>query len=400
MQLVSLGIVFLVIILLLAKRRPLYQAIFGGLVMTVVLFRIPPMEILNNTVKVFTNWSSVSVLISLYLISLLQRMLGARDQIKLAQKDLNGLFHNRRVNAAVAPVFIGLVPSAAAMILCGDIVKEASDGYLEKKEQAFVTSWFRHLPESILPTYSGVILMTTLSGVPVSEFIVGMIIPGLVLAAIGYIPYLRRLPIDPGTPKSENRLKDARNLVVHLWTILLILVLILGFGIQVVPAVLITIILAIFVYRFKVSELSEAVTSALEVKLLMNSFLVLVLKEFVAYTGILGELPDMLAVLPIPAFMVFALLFFAGTMVSGSSGIIALGTPLAFAALDGGMPLMVLLMCMVHAASQISPIHVCLTIASEYYGISLGELIRKTVPAALLFAGLMIVYYLVLCMVV
>ena len=263
-----------------------------------------------------------------------------------------------------------------------------------------MTSWFRHLPESILPTYSGVILMTTLSGVPVSEFIVGMIIPGLVLAVIGYFPYLRRLPVDPGTPKSENRLKDAVNLVSHLWTIIFILVLILGFGVQVVPAVLVTIVLSVFVYRFKVNELTESAKSALEIKLLMNSFLVLVLKEFVAYTGILETLPDMLSTLPIPAFMVFALLFFAGTMVSGSSGIIALGTPLAFAALDGGMPLMVLLMCMVHAASQISPIHVCLTIASEYYGISLGELIRKTVPAALLFAGLMVIYYLVLCMVV
>ena len=397
MQLIFLGIVFLVIILMLAKRRPLYEAIFGGLVVTVVLFRISPKEIVNQVLKVFTTWSSLSVLISLYIITLLQRLLGARDQIKMAQKDLNGLFHNRRINAAVAPVFIGLVPCAAAMILCGDIVKEASDGYLEKKEQAFVTSWFRHLPESILPTYSGVILMTTLSGVPVSEFIVGMIIPGIVLAILGYWPYLHRLPVDPGTPKSENRLKDAVNLFCHLWTILLILVLILGCGLGVVPAVLVTIVLAIFVYRFKLAELVDSAKSAFEFKLLMNSFLVLVLKEFVAYTGILETLPDMLSVLPIPAFLVFALLFFAGTMVSGTSGIIALGTPLAFAAMDGGMPLMVLLMCMCHAASQISPIHVCLTIASEYYEISLGELIRKTVPAALTFAVLMIGYYLVLC---
>lgn len=400
MQILLLGIVFLTIILLLAKRRPLYEAIFGGLVMTVVLFRIPPMEIVKQTMKVFTSWNSMSVLLTLYFITFLQRMLGARDQIKLAQKDLNGLFHNRRINAAVAPVFIGLVPCAAAMILCGDIVKEASDGYLEKKEQAFVTSWFRHLPESVLPTYSGVLLMTTLSGVPVSEFIVGMIVPAIVLAIIGYFPYLHRLPVDPGTPKSENRLKDAVNLICHLWTILMILVLILGMGIQVVPAVLIVIALAIVMYRFKISELTEAAKSAFEVKLLLNSFLVLVLKEFVAYTGILETLPDMLSALPIPAFMVFALLFFAGTMVSGSSGIIALGTPLAFAAMDGGMPLMVLLMCMCHAASQISPIHVCLTIASEYYGISLGELIKKTVPASLLFAVLMIGYYLVLCAVV
>ena len=61
---------------------------------------------------------------------------------------------------------------------------------------------------------------------------------------------------------------------------------------------------------------------------------------------------------------------------------------------------MVLLMCMCHAASQISPIHVCLTIASEYYEISLGELIRKTVPAALTSAALMLGYYLVLCTII
>ena len=135
-----------------------------------------------------------------------------------------------------------------------------------------------------------------------SEFIVGMIIPGIVLAILGYWPYLHRLPVDPGTPKSENRLKDAANLFCHLWTILLILVLILGCGLGVVPAVLVTIVLAIFVYRFKPAELVDSAKSAFELKLLMNSFLVLVLKEFVAYTGILETLPDMLSVLPIPAF--------------------------------------------------------------------------------------------------
>ena len=74
----------------------------------------------------FMNQGSLSVLVSLYLITYLQRMLEARSQIHLVQQDLNWLFHNRRVNAAGVPLFIGLLPSAAAMILCGDIVKEAS----------------------------------------------------------------------------------------------------------------------------------------------------------------------------------------------------------------------------------------------------------------------------------
>lgn len=400
MKLLLLALVFLVIIVLLACRRPLYQAILGGLFMTVVLFRMGPMDVVNQIVKVFTSWTSMSVLVSLYCITFLQRMLEARKQIKLAQQDLNGLFHNRRVNAAVAPMFIGLLPSAAAMILCGDIVKDASDGYLEKKEQAYVTSWFRHIPESFLPTYSGVLLMLTLSGVPLPQFMLGMLVPMAVLGLLGYWPYLHRLPRDPGTPKSENRKQDAINLVKHFWSIPFALFLILACGIQVVQAIVITIVISVFVYRFKPDELGKIAISAFEKKQLLNSFLVLVLKEFVSFTGILAMLPDLLESLPIPAFLVFALLFFVGTLVSGTSGIIALGTPIAFAALDGGMPLMVLLMCMTHAASQISPIHVCLTIAADYYQISLGELIKKTTRSSLIFAVLMIGYYLILRMIV
>ena len=303
MQIVFLGIVFLVIVILLALRRPLYQAILGALIAAVLLYRIPPKAILSQSARVFTDWNSFSVLVSLYLITYLQRMLEARSQIKLAQLDLNGLFHNRRVNAAGAPLFIGLLPSAAAMILCADIVKDSTDGYLDPKEQAFVTSWFRHIPESTLPTYTGVLLMASLSGQPLGRFMLGMIIPMLILALVGYFPYFLRLPRDPGTPRSENRARDALNLVKHLWSLLLILVLILAFDFQVVTAVLTVIVLAAFMYRFSFAELKGFLVSAFEVKLLLNTFLILVLKEFISYTGVLTLLPAVLSTLPIPEWL-------------------------------------------------------------------------------------------------
>ena len=73
---------------------------------------------------------------------------------------------------------------------------------------------------------------------------------------------------------------------------------------------------------------------------------------------------------------------------------------MAFSTLDGGIPLMVLLMCMCHAASLISPVHVCLVVASDYFKITMGQLIRKTIPASLVFALLMIGYYLLLTAIV
>lgn len=393
MQIMFLGFVFLTIIGLLTVKRPLWQAVLGGLVVTAVLFQISPGNIVNSVVSVVTKWSSLSVLVTFYLIAFLQKILEARGQIKLAQADLNGIFHNRRINAAGSSVFIGLMPSAAGILLCSEIIKDASDGYLEPKEQAFVASWFRHIPESILPTYAGVLLMLNLSGVEVSGFLAGMIVPAIVLALLGYVSSLRKIPKDPGTPKSENRGRDVLHLFQHLWSLLLLVVLILGFEMGVAQAALIVIVLALVVYRIRINELKYIWRAAFEKKLLMNTFMVMVLKNFISCTDVLDALAEALNALPLPGYLIFALMFFFIALISGSTAAIAMGAPLAFAAMPGSTALMVYLMCITHAAMQVSPTHVCLIAAADYFHVSLGELVRKTLPAALVFCVLMTVYY-------
>ncbi len=393
MAFLKLALVFATIIILLACKQPLWQSILGGLAATAILYQIFPLDMVHLTGKVITSWSSISVLLSLYLITFLQRILEARSQIRLAQEDLNGLFHNRRINIIGACLFIGLLPSAASMLLCAELVKNSTDGYLDSKEQAFVSSWFRHIPESVLPTYTAVLLMLSLSGVETAKFMVGMIPPVLFLGALGYFVYLRRVPTTVDTPKSSNRLADLLHLLGHLWSLILILVLILAFHFEVVTAVLISIVLSIFVYHVTAQELKQFVFSAFEKKMLGNTFLVLILKEFLSFTGVLPQLPDALAKLPLPTYFIFGLLFFLATIISGSTAAIAMGTTLAFAAIPGGAPLMIYLMCMAHAASQLSPTHVCLVVASDYFHITLGDLVRKTIPMSLAFCVLITVYY-------
>ena len=70
-----------------------------------------------------------------------------------------------------------------------------------------------------------------------------------------------------------------------------------------------------------------------------------------------------------------------------------MGTPLAFAAIPGGAPLMAYLMCMAHAASQISPTHVCLVVAADYFHVTLGDIVKKTLPVSIAFCVLMTLYY-------
>lgn len=146
-------------------------------------------------------------------------------------------------------------------------------------------------------------------------------------------------------------------------------------------------------YRVTLDEIKKFIISAFEKKMLGNTFLVLCLKELIAYTGVLLLLPDAMAKLPLPTYLIFGLLFFTATVISGSTGAIAMGTPLAFAAIPGGAPLMAYLMCMAHAASQISPTHVCLVVAADYFHVTLGDIVKKTLPISIAFCVLMTLYY-------
>ena len=56
MPMVHLGIIFLSIVALLVLRRPLYQAILGGLAATALLCHMHPITAFGQAIKVFANW--------------------------------------------------------------------------------------------------------------------------------------------------------------------------------------------------------------------------------------------------------------------------------------------------------------------------------------------------------
>ena len=101
-----------------------------------------------------------------------------------------------------------------------------------------------------------------------------------------------------------------------------------------------------------------------------------------------------MARLPIPAYIIFSVLFFASTLLVGSQATVAFCTTMAFTALpNGGMPLMVLLHTSAYLAMQITPVHVCLTVIVNHFKSSLGGLIKKTVPVILVLWPVLILYY-------
>ena len=396
MELLKLAGVFCVMILVLWRKKPLSWAVAAAALAVWLLFWMPARTFAAALVRGAVRWDTIQLLLVLYLITFLQRMLEKRGCQTSAKDALDGLFNSRRVDASAAPALLGMLPAVGTVLICGDIVRQSTDGFLKTEEQACVTSYYRHVSELFFPTYTSILIAVDLSAgkVSVGGFTLAMLPMLAVLMAIGWLFYLRRIPKDAGFFAGRPKAFYWKLLLRSLWTIIFTVILIVAFGVPVHIAVLACIVCNLFVGRFGWKELRPFFASAFEARLMISTLLIMMFKEVLAAAGVISALPAFFSSLPVPPFLVFALIFFFGSVAAGSQAIIVLCMGMAMAAAaQGGLALFVLLMCMAYAAMQLSPVHVCLAVCAEDYRISLGTLIRKTVPLVGVFCLAAFGYY-------
>jgi len=393
LDILKLLVIFVCIIIVIKLNKTLYISIAAGVAATIILFGINPLTALRLIVIGAFRKDTIYLVLAFYTITFLQRMLEKRGHILMAERALNGLFNSRRVNAMVAPAIIGLLPSAGAVLIAAPIVDNAGGDDISKEEKTFITSYFRHIPESFLPTYSSVLLALNLSGADMTAFVVGMLPMVVIQFYLGYFFYVRKIPQNIGVPESRDRMKEIKKLFVSLWSIALSIAIILILKISVHLAVIPVIILSFILNKFSYEEIKPIFVSAFETKLIITTVVTMIFREILTYTGVIERLPDYFSVLPVSSVVIFALIFFFGTLIAGSQAIIALGMPMAYAAIpDGGAVLLILLMCMLYISMQVSPTHICLGIITEHNGTSFIDLVMKTMPVLITFILISSVY--------
>lgn len=389
MEILYLTAVFLVIVAIIWARRPLYLAMAGGILAAILLFKIPFMEALTIIGKQTIAGDTIDVLMSFYLIIFLQFMLEKRGRLECAKDAFNSLLQNRRVNTMIAPAIMGLLPSAAVMTVCADMVDKTCGNYMDVKSKTFVSCYYRHIPEMFLPTYPVVLMALTISGQNAGVFVISMIPLVFMAFMVVYFTYLRKLPKEmPESGEKSDRGKEILKLIKNLWTLIAVLLIIVVFNVSVCMAAPLVIVADLIIDRFQPEEIPDLIIQSAEPVLLGNMYLIMLFKAILSHTGVLGLLPAFFGQFPIPLPLVFVLLFFFGTVISGSQTMIALCLPMALAAFpEGGIPLLTMLMGVAWAAMQISPTHVCAFVAADYYHTTIGDIAVKGLPSIILFTA-------------
>ena len=400
MELIRILIVFAIILVVMAWKNNITAAVTAAIVGTIVLYQLPLAAAWSAFVEGAIGPSTLETIAVFYSVTYLQRMMEDRGNLTHAQTALNGLFNNRRINASLAPCLMGCLPSPSAILICGPLVRESVGDSLSTPEKAAVTSYFRHVSESFLPTYASIFIAIgmTNGAVTAGTFVLAMLPVVAFLFLAGYIIYLRRVPKDTGMKPDQTKGTYARLLVRSIWPIALAILLILIFNLSVYGAVLVCVFLNAFAGHFSPKELVRFVRTAFEGRMLLSTWIILVFKEILAATGAINAMPEIFAELPLPSFLLYTLIFFCGAVLVGSQGIIVLCMPMAIASLNGApvLPLFILLMTICYVASQVSPTHICLPLCAQDYDVPLGKMLLKTFPMVVLVTVFAFGYYFLL----
>ena len=396
MALIKVLIIFVVILALLNKRLPLYLAMIFGSLLMIVMFRLPLATAGQTALHTLTGWDVWSVNLAMYVISVLVYELDLRHRFEDAQREMNGLMRDPRLKTSLACMFIGLMQGPATVTICGGMVDTMAGDHLKNDEKAAVATYLRHISEAMVPTFTGVIVACSISGISISSFFVWMLPMALLTLLAIYLVYLRRVPRTVGET-GRSKKECVRLLLRSLWSLLLAIAVIIVFSLPTWAVVAVVAAVNALVEKFSAQEVRDAVVKGFGLKSLLGITMTYVFKDLLVLSGVIDVLPTYFEHLPIPVFLVLVILYAFGTLVAGSSAAAAAFIPLAYTMIpDGGAFLLALLMNVSFASSQLSPTHICTAIISDYFGVTFFATVKKLLPLFLLTVLIACGYYMLL----
>lgn len=398
MECVKLLAIFVVIMVMVLMKRKLRDAMIVAILLTIILFQIPAGKAAKMIVSSIYEKDTLLVIGSFVLVTFLQRIMEERRLLERAELALQRISGDRRLVCMIAPVIIGFLPSAGAVNICGAIVDKATGEDLDIEEKTFVTSYYRHISESFSPTYNAILLALSITAVSTGKFVLYMAPMVIVLLALGYLGYLRKLSKGYGnTEEIFDKKEELKQLLYCFWPLVLCIVLVIALNLSVIKVLPFIIVLSIAVYKLSAKEVLEFAKNSIEWRIIFNTIILMMFKNILTYTGAVGRLPELFEGSAIPQFATFGIIMFMGTIISGANSMIVLLIPLAFASIpNAGAALLMYMMSLSYAAMQISPTHICLAIITEYFDVSWGQLMKKTLPIIFVFVVILTGYYMLL----
>lgn len=315
-----------------------------------------------------TTFKLLTAFILAFYLSAMLKHVGILDLIS------EGLSRISRKLAAVAiPSLVGLIPMPGGALVSAMMVKNLYFNKLKLHRDiaTYINYWFRHIWVSIWPLYQALILASYILNINV-WIMISFVYPSAIAAIISGLIILFRL--FKGLSISDGDVEDRSfNLLFKgLWPFLMIIILVIGLKLNIITALIVTIVTVTLIYRPNKKGFIESLKFALSPKIILVVIITMILKEFITISGASKQLYETMISTGIPIYLIAFIIPFTIALVSSGEYIfVAITFPLLinimmphgsidpkaiYIAFFGG-----------YMGLYSSPAHLCLILTTEYF---------------------------------
>ncbi len=415
--LIKVILVFLLVIILIRKRFSVGTALIVGSILLGLWFRLSPLRIGSSMIGSLIATRTVMLLLVVTLILILSHAMEETGQMKRLMVSFRGISQNSRLNLALFPAIIGLLPMPGGAIFSAPMVHEIShQETLTAEAKTLINYWFRHMWEFCWPLYPGVLLTCALSPIDLGTFVLAQFPLTLFTAWVGYLALLRSIPVQNHHAVSQSD-RSVRGFLIELMPILLVVGGAVFFGVlvylagmawpilrtvrQEIPLIAALVIGICWVWRANRMGLEDMQHICCNRSLLS---MMVVIGGVMVFQGILedsravSEISRGLTSSRVPIILVIVVLpFLVGSVTGITVAFVGTTFPIIFSVLtnagmaDKLLAHTILAFCAGYLGVLLSPLHVCLVLTCTYFQTNLARVYPKlSIPcAALAVAGLL-----------
>lgn len=392
-EFIMLILVFAVILLLIRRKVNIGLAMLAAAVFLGLLFKMAPLELGQAAIMAAVDLNTLNLLASLILILFLENVMRKTLLLQRMVSAVTTLARDRRLAMALLPAFVGLLPSVGGAVFSAPMVEEASRGLgLSPERKSFINYWYRHLWEPVLPIYPSIIIVSQLWNIPISD-VIAIQFPLTIAAILAGMPLAFRgiktnvLSMDPA-----NRRKVTADLAAGLGPIVAVMVLVLGFRLDVWLSLLLVIGALMLVYRYTLDKVVGLVREAFSFQVVLLVLGVMVFKGVLQESNAIGALPQFLTSSGIPILaLAFILPFTVGLMTGMVQAPIAITFPIIAALSSGGVDVHMTAFAFASslAGVMLSPTHMCFVLTVRHFKADFGKVSRMVAlpEAAIVLVG-------------
>lgn len=368
MDIVKILAAFGLIVLLLRLRWNLGFVMLLAATVLGTLYRMGPLEQARGMVASSRDLVTVSVVVALAFIMVLENIIRKKGLLKRMTGSLVNVAQDRRIAMAVLPGVIGLLPSAGGAAFSAPLVQEvAADSTISPERRAFINYWFRHIWEYISPLYPGIVLVVAITGVSLNGFLLSQL--PLPIAVVGAGAYFGFRGVPKGEIAGSRTMKEIRALTTTLLPIIAAIVLVVVFKMNLALAMAGIVIVMFLFYRYSIRDVVTTLRESLSLNILLMVVGIMVFKGMLTATGAIDALPAFFEQSGLPhSAVLFSLPFLVGLLTGLTIGFVGASFPIITVMMGGNPEPAALTFAFASgfAGVMLSPTHLCLILTCRF----------------------------------